>query len=112
MEENPNKTTMSTLIKFNEKTFEFKFNEQRTKERNKGAIYQTNVYDVLIDDNVSEFKIQFTDDYYNNYSLWNEKKDKRGGTMIRMVSELKGESNFPINVSSGIIKSITEFTLN
>ena len=100
---------MAYKVTFNETTFEFSFNKEKTF--NYGGKYdvtlETEIFDVLINGKQSIYYVQF-DTACNEYTLWSGRPDKSGGITHREITSLPINEipGFPINVVCDIVKLI------
>ena len=101
------KNKMAHLVTFNETTFEFSFNKEKTFNYDGKGTNKVEHYDVLLNGVKSIYYVQF-DTTLNEYTLWSGTPDKSGGITHREVTSLPINeiSGFPINVVCDIVKEI------
>lgn len=100
---------MAHSVKFNETTFEFSFNKEKTFNYDGKGTNEVEHYDVLLNGVKSIYYVQF-DTTSNTYTLWSGTPDKSGGITHRElipfgINEIPG---FPINVVCDIVKEINK----
>ena len=95
---------MAYKVTFNETTFEFSFNKEKTFNYDGKGTNEVEHYDVLVNGRESIYYVQF-DTISESYDLWSSTPEKRGGfTHRELIEGMDGKSGFPINVVCDIVK--------
>jgi hypothetical protein len=99
---------MNTKLTFNETTFEFQLNQQKTSEFDGNQISKPEHYDVIINGNPSNYYVLYETNplILERYELFKFKVDSKGGILSNSIGEFKGELNFPLSVVTNIVNTI------